>query len=141
MKNYKTWDDISIVMGEVFYSALACFTPFVFNLQMFLISLDETFSQPCVLNKELSRNLLKRCEELFRGIDNGKVMPVKVLHNLMTRGVKLLINSCRPYSHDVHSVAMKVLYLSDIVIKRFRKTIIEHKDMVSNREFFFFLKD
>ena len=118
------------------YSALAFFTPFVFNLQMFLIFLDEKFSQPCELNKELSRNFRKRCEELFRGINNGKVTG-KVLHSFLSRGVKLLINSCRPYSDDVDSVAMKILYLSDIVIKRFKENIIEHKDMVSNRELVF----
>ena len=103
---------------------------------MLLIFLDEKFSQPCELNKELSRNFRKRCEELFRGINNGKVT-VKVLHSFLSRGVKLLINSCRPYSHDVDSVAMKILYLSDIVIKRFKENIIEHKDMVSNRELVF----
>ena len=93
-----------------------------------------------MLNKGLSRDFLKKCEELFRRIDNRKIT-VKFLQSLLPRGMTLLVNSCRPaYSYDVDSVAMKILYLSEIFIKRFRKTIIRHKDMVSNRELFFFLE-
>ena len=83
-------------------------------------------------NKRLPRNFLKKCQELFRGIDSEvETFTVKDLYNFLSKGAGFLVNSCLPCSHDLDIVAVKILYLSHVVFQKFEQMIVDQMDQVS----------
>ena len=81
--------------------------------------------------QELPKHYLKRCQDLFRQTQNYDESRNHV-RCLFSKGILLLVNSCRPSSSDrVQSACLKLLYLADLFYKRFKKMIVTDKELVS----------
>ena len=82
----------------------------------------------CVLSKQLPRGFEKKCQELT--LEESTTCTIEDLQSLLSNVVELLVNGS---SHlDLDSVAMKVLYLSDIVFQKFERIFVDRMDMVSS---------
>ncbi|CAB4006779.1 predicted protein [Paramuricea clavata] len=92
--------------------------------------LDDKLKKKWGSEQQLPNDYFDRCEEFFfrQNSDESRDQ----VRCLFSKGVVLLVNSCSgPSSDSVQSACFKLLYLADLFYKRFKKMIVDDKELLN----------